>query len=215
MYLLIQGLLSRGSLPLPDSVQQRDAVRLQAPRDSFEKRPIVTDTNMLEHADRDDTIKRAMHGAIVEQLERNTVLQSFGGGARRRFLKLLGRQRDAGHARAVVPCQRQREPAPAASDIQHREIRTIETELGGDVPLLRDLRFFQRFVAAPEVGARVLPVAIQEQAVQPSVQVVVVRDVAPCAAGAVQLVEASPRQSHGRRSSQDRMAARRSRNSGG
>ncbi len=143
MYLLIQGLLVPGPSPLPDGVQQRDAVRLEAPRDRLEKRPIITDANMLEHADRDDTIERAVHGAIVEQLERNTVLQSLGSGARRRFLKLLGRQRDAGHARAVVPCQRQGEPTPAASDIQHREIRTTETELGSDVPLLGDLRFFQ------------------------------------------------------------------------
>ena len=191
MYLAIQGLVRARPVPAADRVQQRHAVRLQAARDRLEERPVITDADMLEHADRDDAIERAVHRAIVEQLE-GTRSSSPSAAARAALPQLLGRQRDAGHARAVVARQRQRQAAPAAADVQHREIRAGRAELGGDVPLLGRLRLFQRLVAAREVGARILPVAIQEQAVEPAVQVVVMGDVAPRAAGRVELVEAPP-----------------------
>ena len=75
------------------------------------------------------------------------------------------------------------------------------------MPLLGDLRLLQRLVAAREVGAGVLPVAIEEQAVEPPVQVVVVRHVAPRAMRRVVLVDAAPRSRRGPlRSAGDGMA---------
>ena len=70
------------------------------------------------------------------------------------------------------------------------QVRPIEAQLGGDVPLLGGLRLLQRLVAAREVGAGVLPVAVEEQAVEPAVQIVVVRDVALRAGGRIVLVDA-------------------------
>ena len=59
------------------------------------------------------------------------------------------------------------------------------------MPFLRQLRFFQRLIAAAEIGAGILPVAIEEQAVEPAVQIVVMRDVLLGARGWVVLVEPS------------------------
>ena len=106
----------------------------------------------------------------------------------------------------MIARQRQRQAAPAAADVQHRQVRPVEAELRGDVPLLGDLRLFQRLVAVREVGAGVLPVAIEEQAVEPAVQVVVVRDVAPRAVRRVVLVDAAPDDAEGGAQPGDRMA---------
>ncbi len=131
--------------------------------------------------------KAAMHRPVVDQLERHAVFQPLRAGARLRFRKLLGRQRDAGDAGAVVAREREREAAPAAADVEHRQARPVEQQFRGDVPLLRHLGLVDRLVAAREVGARVLPVAVEEQAVEPAVEVVVVRDVAPRPPGGVEL----------------------------
>jgi hypothetical protein len=95
------------------------------------------------------------------------------------FRQLLLRQGNPRHPSSVVARQRQRHAAPAAADIQHAQVRPVQAQLGGDVTLFGDLGFLQGFVAMAEVGAGVLPVAVQEQAVQPPVQIVMMRDVAP------------------------------------
>ena len=71
----------------------------------------------------------------------------------------------------------QGEPTPAGTDIQHGQIRTIEAELGGNVPLLGNLCLFQRCVRMRKIGAGILAVAIEEQTVETAVQVIVVRDI--------------------------------------
>ena len=164
------------------------------------------DPDMLEHANRDDAVEAAIQLPIIEQLERHTILQPLGLCSGPRLGQLLGRQRDAGDQRAVVPCQRQRQPTPAGADVEHRKPRTIETELRRDMPLLGELRLFQRFVAAREVGAGVLPVAIEEQTVEPPVQIIVVRDVAPRAMCGIVLVEAAPKHAERRAHAGDGMA---------
>ena len=97
---------------------------------------IVADADMLEHADRDDAVERAGRPRGSPAARTHAVGQAFRRGARARFAQLLLRQRDAGHARAVVARQRQRHAAPAAADVQHRQPRAVQAELGGDVPLL-------------------------------------------------------------------------------
>ena len=72
--------------------------------------------------------------------------------------------------------------------------------------LLGDLRLLQRLVAAREIGAGVLPVAIEEQAVEPAVQVVVVRHVALRARRRVVLVDAALQPAECRAQASDRMA---------
>ena len=129
--------------------------------------------------------------AVVHQFEVDAIFQAFGDGAIARLGQLLAGQRDAGDPGAVVARQCQRQAAPAAADIEHREIRPIETQLGGDMAFLRQLRLFQRFVAAREIGAGILPVAIEEQAVETAVQIVMMRDIFLRPHGWVVLIEPS------------------------
>ena len=69
------------------------------------------------------------------------------------------------------------EPAPARADIEHA-LAGLDGELGGEVALLGELGLLQ---VAPwrEIGAGILPVAIEEEVVDGAVDVVVVRHVAP------------------------------------
>ena len=210
MYLAIQGLVAARPVAAPDRVQQRHAVRLQAARHDVEERAVVHHADMLEHADRDDAVEPLGHRAVVQQLERHAVRQPLGRGARPRLGQLLGREGDAGDARAMLARQGQRQPAPAAADVQHVQVRPVQAQLGGDVPLLGGLRLLQRLVAAREIGAGVLPVAVQEQAVEAAVQIVVMRHVALRAGRRVVLVDAPlDRVDHGP-DMRDRMAACRS-----
>jgi hypothetical protein len=59
--------------------------------------------------------------------------------------------------------------APAAADVEYRQAGPVQAELGGDVTLLGLLRFFKRFGSLGEISAGVLPIPIEEQAVQPSI----------------------------------------------
>ena len=68
----------------------------------------------------------------------------------------------------------------------------VQTELGGDVTLLGLLRFFKRLVALGEIGAGVLPIAIEEQAVQPSIEVIVMRDVPASTRSRIELIDRAP-----------------------
>jgi hypothetical protein len=77
-----------------------------------------------------------------------------------------------------------------------------------DVALLGELRGLQRLVAAREIGAGILPVAIQEQAVEPAVEVVMVGHVALRARCWVVLVEAPPQIGQSHAQPGDRMAVR-------
>ena len=58
--------------------------------------------------------------------------------------------------------------------------------------LLGLLRFFKRLGALGEISAGVLPVPIQEEAVQPSIQVIVVRDVPASPCSRVELIDRAP-----------------------
>ena len=76
------------------------------------------------------------------------------------------------------------EAAPAAADVEHAAVR-LDEQLGRNQPLLGQLRFLQRAVGPLEVGAAVLLVGIEEQLVEPTVEIVVVGDVAARAPGIV------------------------------
>ena len=128
--------------------------------------------------------------AVIQQLKLHAVLQPLGPGSGPGFGELFLRQGDAGDMRAEIARQGQRHAAPAAADVQHPQSGPVEAQLGGDVALLGGLRFFQRFVAPREIGAGILAVPVQEQAVQPAIQVIVVRDIAARPARRVVLQQA-------------------------
>jgi hypothetical protein len=58
--------------------------------------------------------------------------------------------------------------------------------------LLGLLRFFKRLGALGEISAGVLPVPIQEQTVQPSIQVIVMRNISASTRSRVELIDRSP-----------------------
>ena len=146
----------------PDGVQKGDAVRGQATVYDLEEGVVMADPDMFEHADRDNAIKPPLHGAIVHQLEGHAILQAFGDRAGLGFRQLLGGQSDTGDLGAIVARQGECHAAPAAADVQHFQVGAVEFQLGGDVALLGDLRLFQGFFPSREIGAGILPVAVEE-----------------------------------------------------
>ena len=143
---------------------------------------------MLEHADRDDAVELLRHLAIVLDAEFDRAGQIFFGGAFSRALDLLARQRHAGDVGAAEFGEVERKPAPAAADVEHA-MALADQELRGKVPLLGELRVVERLVGRLEIGAGVLPVRIEEKRIQPAVEIVMMRDVALCARGAVELLQ--------------------------
>ena len=71
----------------------------------------------------------------------------------------------------------------------------FEQQLGGEVALLGELGVVERLLGMLEIGAAVLPVGIEEQRIEPAVEIVVMRDVAPRAAGRIELRAAGARDS--------------------
>ena len=67
----------------------------------------------------------------------------------------------------------------------------LEQELCGDVPFLGQLRLFQGRVRMVEIGAGILPVAVEKQGVEAPVEIVVMGDVALAGAFCVVLARAA------------------------
>ena len=132
---------------------------------------------MLEHADRDDAVVAARLLAVVEQLEAHAVGHAaFQGAAARDGVLFLG-EGDAGHVDAELLGEVQAHAAPARADVEHL-LAGLQQQLGGDVALLVELGLLERLLAGLEVGAGILPVAVEEEIVELAVEVVVMGDVA-------------------------------------
>ena len=91
---------------------------------------------------------------------------------------LLLRQRDAGDARLGGLGEVEREAAPAASDIKHRRPGR-DAQLRGEVTPLGELGVVERLTLGLEIGAAVLLIGVEEELVEPPVEIVVVRHVPP------------------------------------
>ena len=66
------------------------------------------------------------------------------------------------------------QPEPMSSTRASR----LDQQLGGEMALLGELRVVERLVRVLEIGAAILPVGVEEQRVEPPVEIVVMRDVA-------------------------------------
>ncbi|EGO95883.1 hypothetical protein APM_1296 [Acidiphilium sp. PM] len=170
-----------------DRVQQGNPVRLQAPLHRGKETRIIRHADMLEHADRHDAVEFAGHRPVVHQFETDAIGEPLRLGAAACLRELFLGKGDPGHPRAIVARQGQRHAAPAAADVENFQVRPVEQQLGGDMPLLRRLCLVDRLVAARKIAAGILPVTIEEQRVEPAVQIIVMRDVALRAAGIVEL----------------------------
>jgi hypothetical protein len=91
--------------------------------------------------------------------------------------QLLARERDAADPASAgdLLCV-DAKATPATADVEDAHAG-LDRQLGEDVPLLDQLRLFQRHVRPLEIGAGVLPVLVKEEIVEAAVDVVVVRDV--------------------------------------
>ena len=107
-------------------------------------------------------------------------------------LGLRGRERDAGHARAVLAGSGERERAPAAADLEHVVVRA-ELELVADHPQLAPLRVGERLAVALEHRARVRHRVVEEEREEVVAEVVVAADVPPRGEEPGAAVEARPR----------------------
>jgi hypothetical protein len=105
---------------------------------------------------------------------------------------LLLRQGDADDLGAAGFCQIKRKAAPAGADIEHPHAG-LDGELRGEVALLGVLGVLERAVRRLEIGAGILPVAIEEELVDAPVDVVVMRHVAAGEANRVALVQPAQR----------------------
>ena len=106
-----------------------------------------------------------------------------------RARELLLRERDAGHLRAGNLGEIEREPAPAAADIEHLGAG-FDPKLRGEVAPLGELCVVERLVRRLEIGAAILLVGIEEEFVEPAVEVVVMRDIAPRPGPRIELLHA-------------------------
>ena len=114
--------------------------------------------------------------AVVLQAEAHPVGEAGGGGALGGDAVLLLGEGDAGDVGAADPGEVERHAAPAAADVEDAGAGA-DQELGGDQPLLGELGLVERHVGVLEVGAGILHVAVEEEPVEPLVEVVVVGDV--------------------------------------
>ncbi len=151
---------------------------------------VVVDPHMLEHADRDDALEGAGHVAVVLQLELDDLAETFALGALAGERELLVRQRDARHMHVGGLGEIEAHAAPARADVEHA-LAVLEGELGRKVPLLGELGGVEIVAAGLEIGAGILPVAIEEEIVDRRRDVVVVLDVAARAARRVELLDAA------------------------
>ena len=157
-------------------MQQHHAVGGEQAADGAEEGGELRQADVLEHADRDDVVELALDLAVVLQAEAHAVGEAGGGGALGGDAVLLLGEGDAGDVGAADAREVERHAAPAAADVEDAGAGADE-ELGGDQALLGELGLVERHVGALEEGAGVLHVAVEEEPVEPLVEVVVVRDV--------------------------------------
>ena len=146
---------------------------------------------MFEHAHRHDAVELAGDCPIIHQLEPDAA-----GKTRRRSpgpgdLQLFVRKRDARHLCAMVARQRQRQPAPATTDVQNPHPRCNQ-KLARDMRRLGLLCGFKGLARISEIGAGILPVGVQKEIVDFWRQIIMMRHIALRAPGGVGLIQPPP-----------------------
>ena len=157
-------------------VHHGDPARLEQLADLAEVGAVERLADVLHHADRSHSVERARDVAIIHQLEPDTVRNARLRRALSGKLELLDGQCDAEHIHVRDAVQVQRQPAPAAADVEHLHAG-LETQLGRNMRLLVELGLLDRVGGVGEVAAAVLQVFVEEEPVEVIADVVVVRDI--------------------------------------
>jgi len=150
---------------------------------------------MFEHADRHDPVETPDLAlgkvAIVDQFEAHPIGHTRRRGALARQRELFLRQGDPQHFDLFQLGERDRHAAPAAADVENTLPRR-ERKLCRDMRLFRRLRFLQRHIGTRPIGAAILHIAVEEEAVEVVADVVVMRDVRARRAPAVDRIQPRP-----------------------
>src|SRR5215813_14362496 len=167
-------------------MQQHHAIVVEQFGTFAEKRVVVADAHVLEHADRDDAVEPAGQVAIILEVDFDRLRHALFSRAHAGNRVLLARERDAGYARAGELGEIESEATPTAADVEDALILR-QQQLGCEMAPLGELRIVERLVGGLEIGATVLSVGIQEQGIELAVQIIVVRDIAPRARPRIEL----------------------------
>ncbi|MGY4288338.1 hypothetical protein ACVWXO_007558 [Bradyrhizobium sp. LM2.7] len=169
-----------------------DAVLGQEFGAALEEGVVEAGADMFEHPDRGDAVEPSVDVAIILEQEFGRSGQPLFGGSRIGDLQLLGRQRDASDVAARNLGEIEAEAAPARADIEHT-VAGSDEELCGDVALLGELCVVKRGHRRLEIGAAILLVGVEEERIEPAVEVVVVRNISAGARARIELLQV-PRQ---------------------
>ena len=107
-------------------------------------------------------------------------------------LQLFGRERDARDVGAAHLGQIEAKAAPARADVEHT-VAAPDQQLGGEVTLLGQLGIVERGIRRLEIGAAILLVGVEEERIEPAVEIVMMSDVIPRPAAEIELPDV-PRQ---------------------
>jgi hypothetical protein len=171
-------------------MKQRDPVIRDQLVKLIEECAVVRRSNMLEHTDREDAIETALNGAIVAELERNPIFESYLSNALTSDAQLFGRQCNTENLHSCGLSYLNGEAAPAAADIEHALTR-LQEQLGDNVLFLLPLRLFQRKARPLKVGAGILKIGIEETPVEFERQIVMMRYIFACDSNRIVLLQAS------------------------
>src|SRR6185295_18714735 len=140
----------------------------------------MIDPDVLKHADRNDTIESFINVSIVLQTKFNSSLEApldravVGG---RDLLAGESDTRDVFCARDLRKVNSK--PAPARPDVENPKPRLFHEQLRRDMSLLGNLRIVEAIALALKIGARILPVGIEKERIELSIEIVVVVDILP------------------------------------
>src|SRR6516164_5574661 len=143
-------------------MQQRDPIRRQQRLKPGEERVVMIDSDMFEHADRNDSVITPEFLAVITQVESDAIRKPRRRGAARRRGALLGRECQTSHVGAAFGREEERETAPARADVEH-PLSGADQQLGRNMSLLMELGGVEVVAAIIEVGTGILTVLVEEQ----------------------------------------------------
>src|ERR1700730_13421239 len=169
------GIGVRWAVPTSDRVEQHESIISQQVIALPEKRVVIPLADVFEHANGDDAIEFFRDLPII--LNAKLAGKPFRSGPLLRNSHLFVEKIDADNRNLGVLREIETEPAPSASDVENLEAGP-QQQLGGNVPLLGELRIVERSVAAFEISARILQVGIQKQAIDAIIDIVMMGRIA-------------------------------------
>ena len=122
----------------------------------------MIDSDMFEHADRNDSVVMPEFLAVITQVESDAIGQPRRRRAAHRRVVLLGRERQTSHVGAAFAREEERKAAPARADVEH-PLSRADQQLGRNMSFLTELGGVEIVAANIEVGTGIMTVLVEEQ----------------------------------------------------